>query len=75
MERYKDLDYDSNILTYELGGDFIKIGFADGSVYLYNYLSTGSQRVEEMKKLAVMGEGLNSFICKHVRKNYADKLV
>jgi hypothetical protein len=75
MERYRDLDGDSNVLEYELGNDYIKVRFADGSVYLYTYLSTGSQNVEEMKRLAVVGEGLNKFISKFVRKNYASKLV
>ena len=75
MERYKDLDCDSNILAYEPGDDFIKVEFADGSVYLYTYLSAGSQNIEEMKRLASRGDGLNSFISRHVRKNYADKLV
>lgn len=74
MERYKNLGGDSNIVAYEIGNDSIKIQFGDGSIYLFNYQSTGKDNVERMKVLAVSGTGLNSFIQRFVKKRYAARL-
>lgn len=73
MEHYKDIDGDSGVSGYETGPDFIRVQFRDGSVYLYTYTSAGSQNIEHMKRLAVAGDGLNSFINRHVRRGYARK--
>lgn len=75
MERYRDLNGDSNVLAYEMGNDYIKIKFEDSTVYLYTYASAGSQNIEEMKRLAIKGGGLNGFINKYVRRKYASKLI
>lgn len=74
MERYKNLGGDSGVVAYEIDSDSITVQFGDGSMYLYNYQSSGRENVEQMKKLAVAGEGLNSFIMRNVRKAYAAKL-
>jgi len=73
MERYANRGGESGIEGYEIGNDFIKVKFSDGSTYLYTYASAGAQNVEQMKKLAQDGEGLNAFINKNVRKAYARK--
>ncbi|MDD5135058.1 MAG: hypothetical protein PHP01_06590 [Phycisphaerae bacterium] len=73
MERYKNINGDSGVANYESGSDYIRVRFNDGSVYLYTYGSAGSNNIEEMKKLAVAGTGLNSFINKYVKKRYAKK--
>jgi len=70
MENYKNLDGDSTVMQYEIGNDYIIVKFSDGKYYKYSYASAGSVNVEQMKKLATYGEGLNSFIMKNVRKNY-----
>lgn len=75
MERYKNLGNDSGVSAYEIGENFIKIQFHDGALYLYNYQSAGIDNIEHMKKLAIAGQGLNSFINKVVRKKYASKLI
>ena len=72
MERYRNIDGDSGVTGYEIGSDFIKVWF-NNNWYLYTYASAGSNNIEEMKKLAVAGNGLNSFINKHVRKDYESK--
>ena len=59
---------------YEIGPDSITVMFSDGSIYLYTYQSAGSANIEHMKRLAIDGEGLNSFINRCVRKDYARKL-
>ncbi len=74
MEQYRNLGGNSGVTAYEIGSDFIKVMFKDGSLYLYNYESTGQQDVETMKELATAGTGLNSFISSKVRKRYAAKL-
>lgn len=75
MERYKNLGGNSNVTAFEAGADYIKVQFGDGSVYLYNYQRPGSGDVNRMKGLAVAGQGLNSYISRIVRKNYASKLI
>ena len=73
MERYRDVDGDSNVAAYEIGPDFIRVQFRDGSIYLYTYASAGSRNIERMRQLARNGDGLNAFINKAVRKAYARK--
>ena len=73
MERYKNLGGNSGVMAYEIGSDFIRVQFFDGSIYLYTYASAGSHNIEHMKQLARNGQGLNSFINTTVRKAYARK--
>jgi len=73
MERYRNIGGDSGVAGYENGPDYIRVQFSDGAVYLYTYASAGSNNIEEMKRLAAAGEGLNAFIIKNVRKRYAKK--
>lgn len=75
METYRDLNNDSGISAYEISSDSITVRFKTGAVYLYNYSSTGATHVEEMKRLAESGDGLNSYISRNIGKNYAKKLV
>lgn len=74
MERYRNLDGNSGVAAYGLGSDSVTVQFKDGATYLYNYVSAGRNNTETMKTLAMAGQGLNSFIMKHVRKSYAAKL-
>ena len=73
MERYQNLGGNSGVVAYEIGQDFIRVQFSDGSIYLYTYASTGSHKIEHMKLLASNGQGLNSFIGTTVRKKFASK--
>ena len=63
----------SGIESYEIGEDFIKVKFSDGNIYTYDNAVTGEENIKTMKELAESGNGLNSFISKTVRKNYASK--
>lgn len=74
MDRYANCGGDSNVVGYEIELSSIKVQFADGSVYLYTTQSAGSQNLEQMKRLATAGQGLNSFINRAARKGYASKL-
>jgi hypothetical protein len=73
MERYANLGGDSGVVEYEIGNDFIRVQFSDGSIYLYTYASAGEDNIEQMKSLARNGRGLNTFINKNVYKRYARK--
>jgi hypothetical protein len=73
MERYKNLGGNSGVVAYELGDNSIKIQFRNGSLYLYDDQSTGKD-IEHMKKLAISGQGLSSFISRNVKERYAAKL-
>ena len=75
MEQYKNLGGDSGVSSFEIGDDYIKVKFSDGAVYVYTDVSAGSYYIEKMKELAIIGEGLNSFINRYVRKKYASKIV
>ena len=74
MEPYGNLGGDSAVVGYEIAERAISVQFRSGSIYLYNYEVTGSHYVEEMKRLAVAGRGLGSFIASVVKKNYASRL-
>lgn len=71
MERYKNLDGNSAVYSYELRIDAIA-GKFDGTsqIYVYSYARAGQTFVEQMKLLAVGGRGLNSFIQKNARRLY-----
>jgi hypothetical protein len=78
MEIYKDLSGQSNASRYEIGQDYITVEFKtrgkDGcNTYKYTYMSAGEANIEHMKKLAVAGLGLNSFINTQVKKRYECK--
>lgn len=74
MIPYKDTDHDSNINAYEDGDGYIIVQFRHGSQYEYTTQSTGVHHIEEMKRLADRGDGLNAYINKYVKKNYSRKI-
>ena len=71
MERYKNLNGNSGIVAYEIGEDFVRVKFSSGGIYLYTNESAGKNNLYQMKKLAVGGRGLNSFINRYVKYKYA----
>ncbi|MES2566793.1 MAG: hypothetical protein V4565_08000 [Bacteroidota bacterium] len=74
MSRYKNTSGNAGILSYSLGKDYIKIMFKRGETYLYTYNSTGKTRIEKMKKLALAGKGLTTYINIFVKNKYESKL-
>lgn len=73
MENYANRNGDSGVATYEIGNNYILVGFIKGGVYEYTYGSAGSSNVETMKSLAIAGRGLCSFIQKNVKRGYSRK--
>ena len=71
METYQNVNGNSGIAGYKIGDTCIEVKFADTeSVYRYSYESAGRENVEEMKRLAAQGHGLNSFINRRVKYLY-----
>ena len=75
MSTYKNLSGNSGVVAYEIRQEAIVVVFNDGHCrnYQYDYASAGRLNVEEMKRLAVLGQGLNTFIMNNVRKRYSSK--
>lgn len=71
MQHYKNLGGNSNVKAFEIGGDYVDVEFYGGSrVYRYSYKSAGIDKVEQMKKLAIGGKGLNSYIMRRAKMDY-----
>lgn len=73
MVLYSNNGGDSGIRSYQIKSDRITVTFSTGSSYEYTYNSAGSDNIETMKSLAIRGQGLNSFINKHVKNKYSRK--
>jgi hypothetical protein len=58
-------------IAYEVGPDFIRVQFRGGATYLYTDASAGAHHIEQTKRLAAAGNGLNSYIMRHVKHGYA----
>jgi len=75
MQAYKNLTENAGVSAYKIGDNFIIVEFEDGSRYLYDYMSAGKEHIEQMKILAITGQGLTTYINQHVRQHYAEKLI
>jgi hypothetical protein len=75
MKRYQNLSGDSGVDAYEIGEDFIKVRFRQGAVYWYTGEGVGARHLAELKRLALSGRGLGTYISRHaeVREGYARK--
>jgi len=72
MERYKNLSGTSGVTGYEIGADYIRVAFSETSkIYSYSYNGkAGKAHVDNMKRYAVSGSGLNAYINKYAKKLY-----
>ncbi len=70
MQTYKNLDGNSSVRAFLIGDKYIDVEFNSGRIYRYSYGSAGIANVEQMKRMAVEGRGLNSFIMRNVRDKY-----
>ena len=55
---------------YEIEDTAIIVQFVHGAKYKYSYASAGKENVEEMKRLAISGKGLSTYISQHVKDRY-----
>lgn len=71
MERYRNSGGDSGVSSFEVGTDCIIVKFSGSfRIYRYSYRKAGQHHVENMKKLARNGSGLNSYINRYVKNLY-----
>lgn len=71
MQKYMNLNGTSGVEGYEIGADYIRVKFyTTAKIYTYSYESAGREHIEQMKKLARQGSGLNSYINTYVRDKY-----
>jgi hypothetical protein len=73
MIAYKNLGGDSGVSAYNILESSIEVRFRDGMIYLYTYQSAGREMIENMKRLATAGTGLNSYISRTVKKRFSSK--
>ena len=75
MKHYRNLSGHSGVDAYEIGDDFVKVRFKPGVVYWYTEESVGAQHLAALKRLALSGRGLSTYISQHaeVKEGYARK--
>ncbi len=70
---YANIGGNSSVRGYDHGEDWMVVMFSDGSRYLYTLKSTDRQTLDYMRRLAMEGKGLNSYITRIVGSNYAGR--
>jgi len=73
MRAYRNLAGNSGVRAYEILRNGIRVQFANGATYLYDHRVPGREHVEAMKRLAVAGRGLSTYIARF-GGDYADKV-
>jgi hypothetical protein len=74
MRHYGDSTGESRVRAFEFSADGITVEFSDGTIYRYDHATTGLANVQQMKQLALSGKGLNGYIDRYARRNYAIRL-
>ena len=74
MKKYKDITGNSGVTAYEIGEKSISVEFNHDSIYLYSYTSAGKTNIEKMKRLAVKGKGLSTYISQYVKDKFETQL-
>ncbi|NNM81598.1 MAG: hypothetical protein HKL98_03205 [Burkholderiales bacterium] len=73
MTPYRNLNVNSDIVSYEIAENSIHLVFRSGKHrnVLYDDFRPGKAKVEKMKALARQGYGLHSYIADAVRHDFA----
>lgn len=74
MKQYADVGGNSGVSAYDILANGIIVEFKTGRTYLYDDARPGTAHVEQMKQLAQEGKGLNTYISRYVRQNFAQEL-
>lgn len=72
MERYRNLSGTSGVSGYEIGTDYIRVAFTKTSK-IYSYSDNGKAgrfHVDNMKRCALNGSGLNTYINNYTKNLY-----
>ena len=73
MTPYRGNPKKHGVLAYEIQAEAIDIEFTSGWIYRFSYEKPGALRVERMKELAESGQGLSTFISKHVKNRFESR--
>lgn len=75
MKAYRDINGDSGISAYDYSDDWITVQFKHGGTYDYRASGIGSVHLNNMKRLADAGDGLNAYINTHpeVKNGWSSK--
>lgn len=73
MTHYINYGGNSGVESYDSGDGWFMVRFKDGSLYLYTTKSTTEDHLYQMRRLAEMGSGLNSYLNRVVGKQYAGR--
>lgn len=73
MAKYENSSGRSGVKSYKSARGELNVKFKDGSKYKYTPGSAGTYNMRRMRQLATRGVGLNKYINKSVKKNYASK--
>lgn len=66
MIRYKNINGNSGVTHYEITAHSIKIKFGTGdTIYIYSESKIAKHHIDKLKKLAVAGKGLSTYISQH----------
>lgn len=74
MQPYRSTGGDSGIVAYACGPGWIDIRFRRGGTYRYDGRHPGALHVMQMQRLAEAGDGLNTYLNRYVRDDYAARL-
>ena len=74
MQPYPDRTGNSGVVAFGLGDRSIDVEFRGGARYRYDDITPGPQQIAAMRRLALAGQGLATYISRHVRDRYAAKL-
>jgi hypothetical protein len=73
MEHYANRGGQSGVVAYEIRPYEVIIQFASGTCYTYTSASVGEANLNKMKQLARKGQGLSTFINKHLHDHFDKK--
>ncbi|MEF2232175.1 MAG: hypothetical protein V3571_14680 [Pseudodesulfovibrio sp.] len=62
MQKYANHGGDSGIEAFRISDDSICLQFMKSGTYTYTLESIGAEHLENMKRLAIAGEGLNEYL-------------
>ena len=71
IQPYANVDGDSGVSAFEIAATWIDVYFHGAPKrYRYSHRSCGAAHCEQLKALAMAGNGLNSYIMRHVKYGY-----
>jgi hypothetical protein len=65
MQTYQNRAGNSGVEAFDILHNGILVRFVSGGTYLYDHHTPGRDHVDEMKRLALTGRGLSTYISRH----------